>query len=433
MTHKNQSVWYPFTQAKTAPDPIKISRAKGIELITQDGKVLIDCVSSWWVNLHGHAHPHISKRIYEQAQTLEHVIFAGITHEPAEQLADKLIALTHQIYSKCFFSDNGSTSVEVALKQAYQYWHNQGQTQRKKFICFEGGYHGDTFGAMALGKSSRFFTPFESFLFEVLEVPYPEIGQDLKGDISDLELKEKESFDALKKIILTHKNTIAAMILEPLVQGASGMRMARPEFIKRCVDLLHENNILVIFDEVMTGFGRTGTMFAFEQCDIEPDFLCLSKGLTGGFLPMSVTLSTQKIFESFLDDSFNKAFSHGHSYTANPLGCAAALASLEIFELEKTLDKIQSINKVYTDRISDFNALCYVEKVRIQGTIFAFNIKSDDSGYQAKVGLKIKQEAIDKGLLLRPLGNVVYLLPPYCIEHGDLNDVIDKILTFNFF
>ena len=291
-----QYVWHPFTQAQTAPDPIPIASARGIRLYAQDGREFLDMVSSWWVNIHGHAHPTIAAAIAQQAQTLEQVIFAGFTHQPAVQLARELVQRLPEGLTRVFFSDNGSTAVEVALKMALQYWHNHGETQRTRFLAFEGGYHGDTVGAMSAGKGCGFFDTYGSLLFEVGLLPFPATWD----DDNEVEAREQAALARLETFIAEHGATLAGVIVEPLIQGSAGMRMCRPAFLQALSKRLREANILLIFDEVMTGFGRTGALFASLKAQVTPDIICLSKGLTAGFLPMSVTVATEAVYAAFL-------------------------------------------------------------------------------------------------------------------------------------
>lgn len=409
-------IWHPFTQAQTVPAPLPIARGEGAYLYDTQGKAYCDLISSWWVNLHGHAHPAIADAIAQQARTLEHVLFAGFTHAPAAQLAQALVNLLPQPLERVFFSDNGSTATEIALKMSYQYWYNQGQKERTLFLAFEGAYHGDTFGAMAAGRTSSFFNPFQPFLFETRTLPYPATWDE------DAQVAAKETA-ALQKLddLLQHDGTrIAAIILEPLIQGASGMRFARPQFIRAVVERVRTLGILVIFDEVMTGFGRTGKMFACEHIgnskETVPDIICLSKGLTGGFLPMAVTVTTPKIYEAFLSEHFSSAFAHGHSYTANPLGCAAALASLHLFENEHTLQKITVLEHVHQTELQHLAQNSLVHCPRVLGNIAAFNLDANTPEDGARTGRKVQQQCLEAGLIVRPLGNVVYLLPPYCLS-----------------
>ena len=412
-------IWHPFTQSKVAIEEICIERGEGAYLYSDTGKKYLDLISSWWVNLHGHAHPKIASAIASQAAKLEHVIFAGFTHKPATELAQKMSKILPKGLSRIFFSDNGSTAVEVALKIALQYWHNKGSVDKQRFIAFKGGYHGDTFGAMSIGKTSGFYAPFEKHLFDVDFADYPStwIGDE------DVETKERAALKQLEQLL--SKNT-AALIIEPLIQGASGFRFVRSEFLEQVLLLCKSHDVLVIFDEVMTGFGRTGEMFASIKANVTPDILCVAKGLTGGFLPLACTVTSDEIYDAFVSDDLSKTFLHGHSYTANPLGCAAAIASLGLFEEEKTLQKIAAIENVHLQRAPKLNAC----KVRIMGDIAAFNIGNDDS-YFAKIGSHLKEQFLTSGLLLRPLGNVVYFIPPYCISSLDLHsayDIVESIL-----
>ncbi|QTR52628.1 adenosylmethionine--8-amino-7-oxononanoate transaminase [Thiothrix unzii] len=411
-----QHVWHPFTQAQTAPDPIPITSAKGIRLYAEDGREFLDLISSWWVNLHGHAHPTIAAAIAKQAHTLEQVIFAGFTHQPAAQLAHELVQRLPAGLTRVFFSDDGSTAVEVALKMALQYWRNQGEAQRTRFLAFEGGYHGDTVGAMSVGRGSDFFSTYGSLLFEVGLLPYP---QTWDGD-ADVVSKEQAALAVLDTYLAQHGETLAGVIIEPLVQGAAGMRMCRPEFLQQLAAKLRAAGILLIFDEVMTGFGRTGAMFAAIKAQVMPDLICLSKGLTAGFLPMSVTVASEAIYAAFLGENFDRALIHGHSFTANPLGCAAALASLQVFEDEQTLAKLPQIEAWHRQGLAQLAGHPAVQHVRVTGTIAAFDVVTTDAGYTSAVGAKLKAFFHERGLLLRPLGNVIYLLPPYCVTQDEL-------------
>ena len=417
-------IWHPFTQAQTAPDVVPIVRGEGAKLFDSEGREYLDLISSWWVNTHGHAHPKIAKAISDQAGTLEHVIFAGFTHEPAVTLATRLAAMLPGDLSRVFYSDNGSTAVEVALKIAYQYFRNKGKP-RKKFLAFEGAYHGDPVGAMSVGQSSGFFEAWQDLLFDVATIPFPAtwLGDD------DVEQKEQESLKVLTHILETQGSDTCAMILEPLVQGAGGMRMCRPEFLRALVEALRAAGVLVIFDEVMTGFGRTGELFACIKASVTPDLICLSKGLTGGFLPLSATVCSGELYTAFLDDSFDKAFAHGHSFAANPLGCAAAIAAQDLLTAPETQTRIAAISAVHQERLSRLAAFEPLEHARQTGTIAAIDVKAVDSGYSANVGPKLKTYFLEQGLLIRPLGNVMYVLPPYCIGDDDLHRAYDAIET----
>jgi len=417
LTKKDRKyIWHPFTQEKTASLPLPIVKAKGSYLYDEKGKKYLDLVSSWWVNLHGHAHLKISKAIYHQACILEHVIFAGFTHSPAITLCEKLSKILPPHLSRFFFSDDGSTAIEIALKIAYQFWVNQNQDKRKKFLSFHGGYHGDTFGAMAVGKTSGFHDTFKSLFFPVYTIPFPHTW------INDKDVEEKEFFalKALDKYLEKHGSTTACFILEPLVQAASGMRLCRPTFLDQCIKKLRAYHILIIFDEIMTGFGRTGHNFAMDILQEKPDILCLSKGLTGGFLPLALTIVKEEIYTRFLSDDFTKALSHGHSYTANPLGCAAACASLDILLTTKTKKNIKQIEKVHEEEISKLLDNKKVKNPRFLGTIAAWNTKD------AK---KLKQQALKNGLIIRPLNDNVYLLPPYCTPIKTLQQAYSNLIS----
>lgn len=414
---QQQHVWRPLTQAATAKPPVMISHGKGAYLYDSGGKRYIDMISSWWVNLHGHCHPTIAKAIYEQAQKLEHVIFVHCTHEPALKLCEALTQKLPKPLKRFFFADNGSSAVEAALKMAFQYWRNLGEPQRTKFLAFEGGYHGDTVGAMSVAPDCSFNDPFKKLLFQTETIPFPETWE----DDADVEQKELSSLKALDDYLLQYGNTLAAFIAEPLVQGCAGMRMCRPQFLKQVVEKLQSYGILVIFDEIMTGFGRTGEMFACIKADVIPDLICLSKGITGGFLPLSVVVAREEIYNAFLDPKFDKAFAHSHSYTGNPLACAAALASLEVFEQENTYSKIKQIEQFHQKRMVAFKGHEKVHHLRVCGTIFALSVKNTAKmTYGSAESETIKQFYMDQGLLLKPIGPEIYLLPPYCVSIEDL-------------
>ena len=405
------NIWPPFTQITTSKPQQEVTHGKDALLFTKDPQQeLIDGISSWWVTLHGHSNEYIANAIFNQAKSLEQVIFADFLHPQAKRLAERLSKLTK--LERLFFSDNGSTAVEVALKIAYQSWQNQGET-RTQIIAFEGAYHGDTFGAMALGERNIFNENFDNLMFPVKRAPWPSTW------INDDEVERKED-EAIQKLITLLKVPTVAVILEPLVQGAGGMNMVRPEFIKKVSEVVKNNNSLLIADEVLTGFGRCGSLFAFKRANIIPDLISISKGLTGGFLPMGITLTKEKIFQSFIDESPRKTFWHGHSFTANPLGCAAANASLDLLEKEPL--KYLSLEKKHFDHLVKFRKLPFIKKIRITGTIAAFDLELGNKvGYLNDIGKKIKSLSMKKGLFIRPLGNVVYLLPPICITDDQLD------------
>ncbi len=410
-------VWHPFTQAQTASKPLLVDSASGAILKTRDGREIVDLISSWWVNLYGHAHPKIVNAISEQAARLEQVIFAGFTHEPAIKLSHELSQLLPGDLNRVFFSDDGSTAVEVALKIAYQYWRNTGKTGKTRFMTFEGGYHGDTLGAMSAGASSGYFSQWNDLMFSVDAISYPETWM----DDDDVDQKEDQVMESVAKHLEQHADSTSAMILEPLVQGAAGMRMARPTLIARLVDLLQSHEVLVIFDEIMTGFGRTGSKFACEQIGITPDLICLSKGLTAGFLPLSVTVATDQLYESFLDSSFDRAFAHGHSFTANPLGCAAALASIELLRSQETELALKRIHQAHLRGIQKLSSNPHAKKLRVSGTIGAFDADLPNVEYGAAIGEQFKSWFLNRGLLIRPIGTTFYLLPPYCTSDEQID------------
>ncbi|HTB51288.1 MAG TPA: adenosylmethionine--8-amino-7-oxononanoate transaminase [Ferruginibacter sp.] len=407
-------IWHPFTQMKIADTPIHITRAKGTVLYSTDGKEYIDAVSSWWVNIHGHSNEFIADRIAQQAKVLEHVIFAGFTHTPAIELSEKLINILPDNFSKIFYSDNGSTAVEVALKMALQYWHNQGIKNKTKIIALENAYHGDTFGAMSAGARSTFNAAFNPLLFEVHHIPAP----------------DKNNVEAVKKQLLQYAgdDTVAAFIFEPLIQGSGGMLMHEATYLDELLTIAQQKNIICIADEVMTGFGRTGKNFAINYLENKPDIICLSKGITGGFLPLGVTACSQKIFDAFYSDEMEKTFFHGHSYTANPLACAAANASIELLLKESCQRQIKMINdnhKLFAEKMDKSDL---VKEVRLQGTIIAIELNtSEDTSYFNSIKKEAYKFYLNNGVLLRPLGNVVYIMPPYCITKEELDKVYNVI------
>jgi adenosylmethionine---8-amino-7-oxononanoate aminotransferase len=414
-------IWQPFTQMKTAPPPLKVVRGDGIRLELEDGRQIIDCISSWWVTLHGHAHPALAEALYRQAQTLEQVIFAGFTHDPAEQLAAKLLTHLPPALKWVFFSDNGSTAVEVALKMAYQYWRNQGEN-RQTFLCFEGGYHGDTMGAMAIGRGSSWWQSFDPLMFKTELVPFPATFD----HDPQVESKEMQVLDQLTRLLKQRGDRYAGIFIEPLVQGAGGMRMCRPQFLQSLAELARQFNLLLIYDEVMTGFGRTGELFACLKSSTVPDLICLSKGLSGGCLPLSVTVATEQIYQAFYGDDPAQTFYHGHSYTGNPLACATGVTSLTMLEqTPQAYQGLEAQHQYYLDQLRDHPL---VEQIRTCGTIAAFEIKTNSaSGYFNAIAPVLKARFLEEGLLLRPLGNTLYLMPPYCITPAELESVYQTI------
>lgn len=402
-------LWHPYTQEKTAPAPIAVVRGEGVWLHTADGRKILDGISSWWVNLHGHSHPYINEALAKQAAQLEQVIFAGFTHHPAVELAEKLIEILPAGLTRVFYSDNGSTAVEVALKMAYQFWANKGE-ERKTFVALANAYHGDTFGAMAASDESSFTAPFKNLLFKMLRAPAPNATDFIAN---------------LETILQENHREIAAVIVEPLLQGAGGMIVWTAEDLHRVRRLCDELGVLLIADEVLTGFGRTGKMFACEHAAITPDIICLSKGLTAGYMPLGATVATDEIYNAFLSDDRRKTFFHGHSYTANPLACAVGRASLELFERENTLDKIQFINQKFNERLPTLNEFPAVKEIRIIGAVGVVELTG--GGYLDNIGQRLAQEFLSRNILLRPLGNVLYFMPPYIINENEIDWVLDNI------
>ncbi|NGP86984.1 adenosylmethionine--8-amino-7-oxononanoate transaminase [Fodinibius halophilus] len=419
------NIWYPFTILKEAPTPVKIESGDGLWLELEDGRRIMDCISSWWVNIHGHAHPKMAKAIADQAKKLEQVIFANFTHDPAEKLAEQVTEQLPGTLNRVFFSDDGSTAVEVAMKMAYQYWRNKGE-ERKKFICFEGAYHGDTFGAMSAGERSVFTEVFEDLLFDVEFLPYPDtwMGDDTVAEREDKIIRQ------LEEMLDENLETYAGIMIEPLIQGAGGMRMCREDFLQKLHWVNRQFDTLLIFDEVMTGFGRTGDWFACRRAQVEPDLIAVAKGLTGGFLPLSLTIASDAIFEAFNSSDPIKTFWHGHSYTANPIGCAAGLASMELMhENEPVFSEMEQWHREELDKFRDHPKL---KKHRVTGTIAAMEIDNEDAdGYLNPAANRIKKKCVDKGLLIRPLGNVVYLMPPYCTTRDQLSTMYNGILELH--
>lgn len=410
-----QHIWHPFTQHQTQPDAIVIERGQGSELIAPDGQRYLDLISSWWVNLHGHGHPHIAQAIAEQAAKLEQLIFAGFTHPPAITLAQRLSQRLPGELSRVFFSDDGSTAVEVALKIAVQRRRNQGRSSGR-LLSLEGGYHGDTVGAMSVGAASGFFDAFDSLLFPVDAIPFPATWD----DDEHTHQKEHTALSRLDQLLEQHPGEYAALIAEPLIQGAAGMRMARPAFYQALAERCQAHDILLILDEIMTGFGRTGDWFACNKIGIVPDLICLSKGLTGGNLPMSVTVCSDALFDQFKGEAFDQALAHGHSFTANPIACAAANASMDLLEHPDAWANIKRISASHARFAKRLRDHPKARHIRQTGTILALELRSNDSAYGSDTAARMKAWFIDQGLLIRPLGNVLYLLPPYCTSNAQL-------------
>ncbi len=414
-------IWHPYTQHKDLLPPIPVLQGKGSLLFDEMGKSYIDAISSWWVNIHGHSHPYIAERLYQQALRLEHVIFTGFTHEPAVQLAERLLPLLPGDFSRIFYSDNGSTAVEVAIKMAIQYWRNKGipsaagasaQGARSRILAFHHSYHGDTFGAMSVSERSLFTAPFSDYLFEVtfVETPTP------------------DNIDALRMMIRDQGSEFGCFIYEPLLQAAGGMRIYDAALLDQLLEEARGQGILCIADEVLTGFGRTGSLFAGERLNQKADIICLSKGLTGGTMALGVTAATEHIFEAFLSDDRRLTLFHGHSFTANPLACTAALASLDLL-LEP--DCISNIHRVAVKHAAFLNSICshpIVRNARALGTVLAFELNTGRDEYINTIGPAITRDALDAGVYLRPLGNTVYFMPPYCITEKEMDQVYEFLI-----
>ena len=411
MTSKSP-VWHPFTQHAVPPEATLISRGEGAWLEAADGRRIFDAISSWWVVTHGHRHPHIVQAIKDQTDKLDQVIFAGFTHEPAEKLARHLVAITSPELEYVFFSDSGSTSVEVALKMALGYWRHLG-AKRSRILALEGAYHGDTIGGMSVGERGVFNAPYDPLLFDVERIPFPGVGRELA------------TFDALNAAC--KRNDVAALIVEPLILGAGGMLIYPPNVLAEMKSICEAHDVLFIADEVMTGWGRTGTLFACEQAGIAPDIACYSKGLTGGSVPLAVTLCRAEIFDAHYSTDRSKTFFHSSSYTANPIASAAALANLEIWQREPVMDRINLLAALHEERLERFRGDKRFTDVRQIGTIAALDIVAKDAGYLADIGPRLYRGFLARGLLIRPLGNTIYLMPPYCSTAGDLDKAYDAI------
>ncbi|RVU01052.1 adenosylmethionine--8-amino-7-oxononanoate transaminase [Mucilaginibacter limnophilus] len=412
LTERDKKViWHPYTQMQTALPHIPIVRGEGTCVYDADEKKYIDAVSSWWVNIHGHAHPYIAQKVAEQLTKLEHVIFAGFTHEPAVELAERLLAILPPNQQKVFYSDNGSTAVEVAIKMCLQYWHNKGE-QRTKILAFKNAYHGDTFGAMSVSGRSAFTAAFDSLLFEV----------------EFIDLPDKDNIDSLKSQVSNLKSELACFIFEPLVQGSAGMIMYEAEYLNELISHCREEGVLTIDDEVFTGFGRTGKPFACNHLTEQPDIMCFSKGITGGTMAFGLTTCTQDIYDAFLSEDKLKTLFHGHSYTANPVACAASLASLDLFLAPGTTQNIQRIadsHAIFAEKIKLHHK---IKNVRQTGTILAMEWETgNNTSYFSSLRDTLYKYFLDAGIIMRPLGNIIYILPPYCITDAELAYIYSKI------
>jgi adenosylmethionine-8-amino-7-oxononanoate aminotransferase len=406
-------IWHPYTPLVGQDDNILIESAKGVYLHTSDGRKILDAVSSWWVNIHGHSHPYLAEALTKQALELEHVIFAGFTHKPAIRLAERLLEILPADQKKIFYSDNGSTAVEVALKMSLQFWHNQG-VKKNRIIALEGAYHGDTFGAMSVSGRSSFTSAFSNFLFEVQFISFPSAE------------KESESLQQFKELVQTGE--VAAFIYEPLIQGTAGMRTYSKEILGQLLSEAKKHNVLCIADEVMTGFGRTGKLFASEYVKEQPDLICLSKGITGGTMPLGVTSCNEKVAAAFRTDDRSKTLFHGHSYTANPLACAVSNASLDLLlkdECRKNIQEIEKDHRLFCEKIKGHQNIIRAECL---GTILSIELKSgEEAGYFNKLRNKCYSFFLERQILMRPLGNVIYILPPYIITKNERDRIYGAI------
>ena len=424
-------LWHPCTQMREHPDVlplVPIERGEGAWLVGRDGRRYLDAVSSWWTNLFGHAEPRIARAIAEQAMTLEQVILAGFSHAPAVELAEKLLAIAPREpgrapLAKVFYADNGSAGVEVALKMAFHWFRNRGEDRRSKFVALENGYHGETIGALSVGDIPLYRRVYAPLLAECLFAPSPDSYAAGPGETA-IDCADRAA-DGLRDLLERHPGEVCALILEPRVQCAGGMRMHDPRYLRRARELCDAHGVFLVADEIAVGFGRTGSLFACEQAGVQPDLLCLSKGLTGGFLPLAAVLCTQAIYDGFLDDSRERAFLHSHSYTGNPLACAAALASLAIFESDDILARNRATAARMSRLAAPLAALPHMADVRQAGMIVAFELtqggdKRTPFDPALRVGLRAYRAALRQGVVLRPLGDTLYWMPPYCIDDEQL-------------
>ncbi|MBC7607709.1 MAG: adenosylmethionine--8-amino-7-oxononanoate transaminase [Burkholderiales bacterium] len=414
LTNRDQQhLWHPYTQHKTASPSIAIVRGEGALLWDENNKVYIDAIASWWVNPFGHSNRFIADAIYHQLTTLEHVLFGGFTHEPAIVLAEKLLEILPSNQKKIFFSDNGSTAVEVAIKVALQYFYNKGE-KKTTLIAFENAFHGDTFAAMAASGISFYTEAFQGMFIDVVRIPVPVKGQ------------EQLSYAALQQAIADHN--VAGFIFEPLVQGAAGMVMYSAEALDQMIRVCNQNHVLTIADEVMTGFGKTGRNFACDFLQTQPDMLCLSKALTGGTIPMAITTFTQELFDGFYSDDINKALFHGHTFTANPTGCAAAIASLTLLQTDEMQNNIARVHQSHLAFEKHIQNHPKVSTTRVLGVIFALEIKTESQeSYYGDLRNKLYHYFIENGIIIRPVGNIIYILPPYIITEEQLKKVYEAV------
>jgi adenosylmethionine-8-amino-7-oxononanoate aminotransferase len=442
VTRDAACLWHPYTQMKTRPDPLPIVRGEGVYLFTQDGRRLLDGTSSWWVNIHGHSHPRLNEALAAQARTLEHVVFANCTHAPAVVLAERLLSAVPKGLSRVFYSDNGSTAVEVALKLALQYWGNRGEP-RKTFIALTHAYHGDTVGAMSVGEDSIFTRPFAPMLFDIVRAHSPYCYRcplGLERATCEVEClggsvtagPKGAALQTLGELLAQHGDSIAGVIVEPMLQGAGGMIVWPREFLAGVRQLCDRRGTLMIADEVLTGFGRTGRMFACEHANVTPDIMCLSKAITAGYMPLGATIATESIYDAFLSDDRTRTFFHGHSFTANPLACAVGVASFDLFRETDTLARIGEIEQWMRSGLEPLAALPIVGDVRVIGGVGILELVSDKTtkgggGYLDQIGPRLTAAFLERGLLLRPLGNVLYFMPPYVITTSQAMWAMEQI------
>jgi adenosylmethionine-8-amino-7-oxononanoate aminotransferase len=427
LTERDLAVlWHPCTQMRDHPELplIPIRRGTGVWLEDYEGKRYLDAISSWWVNLFGHGHPRINAALKAQIDELEHVLLAGFSHAPAIQLAERLVAITPPGLARCFYADNGSAAVEVALKMSFHYWRNVSKPKKTKFIGLANGYHGETLGALAVGAIDLYKATYGPLLMEGITAPSPDCYAREPGESwADC---SRRAFEAMASLLARHADEVCAVIVEPLVQCAGNMRMYDPVYLRLLRDACHRHHVHLIADEIAVGFGRTGTLFACEQAGISPDFMCLSKGLTGGYLPLAAVLTTDDVYAAFYDDYVRlKAFLHSHSYTGNPLACRAALATLDIFEQEPVLERNVDLARIMAEAGARFVDHPHVAEVRQRGMILAIELVRDKRGrdpypWQERRGLRVYQHALERGVVLRPLGNVVYFMPPYVINANEI-------------
>lgn len=400
-------IWHPYAQMQTMPTPLPVIATDKVRITLADGSELIDGISSWWSTCHGYSHPHIMAAMHAQIERFSHVMFAGLSHAPAYQLATRLSAVAPRELQRVFFSDSGSIAVEVAMKMALQYWRNKGENKRNKFICFHGSYHGDTFGAMSVSSKSPYNAGYDTALSKhyVFDIPRDEYG-----------------FAEFEDTMAAIRGSVAGLIIEPLVQCAGGFHFHSADILSEIRRVCREQEVIMIADEIATGFGRTGSFFACHEAGISPDIMCVGKALTAGAIPLSATLCSDKIFNAFLDESFDKALMHGPTFMANPLACAAALASLELFDAEPRMIQIERIEQQLREELLPLSRLPSVRDVRVKGAIGVVEIEADAARIRA-----LRTAFIKHGVWLRPFGNVIYIIPPFIIEPADLTTLTQSV------